>query len=141
MKNNPRLKKIFCSLIIIFIMIVAYFVASAFWEVGRPLFLLLAILGLAFLVLGIILTIMARKEQGRLKLFLMLTGISAIAPFIFSILHNLFYGLAITFENLKFLFEALHVASFFISLLVAPITFIIGVVGSLILYRKRDNNS
>jgi len=139
MKNQPRIKKIFYSLIITFVLIVAYFVMSAFWDVERPFFLILAALGLSFLILGIVLTLLARKEKGRLKLFLMLTGISAIAPFVFSILHNLFYGLAITFENLKFLFEALHVASFLISLLIAPILFVVGVIGSMIYLKNKAN--
>ena len=66
----------------------------------------------------------------------MLTGTSAIAPFVFSILHNLFYGLVITFENLKYLFEALHVASFVISLLIAPIALIVGAIGSIIYFKN-----
>ena len=105
------------------------------------LFPLVAILGFIFLVLGFVLTFIARKEKGRLKLFLMLTGISAIVPFIFSMLHNLFYGLSITFENFKYLFEVLHIACFIVSIIIAPITFIIGIVGSMVLFKSRTDKN
>ena len=134
MKNKLRLKIILYSLIIIFILLLAYFLTPFPSSIERTFFLLAAILGFIFLILGIILTFIARKEKGRLKLFLMLTGISAIAPFIFSILHNLFYGLAIAFGNLKYLFEALHITSFIISIIIAPIMFIVGIVGSIIFF-------
>jgi hypothetical protein len=137
MKNKSFLKKIFYSLIIIFVLLITYFLISFLLDLSRIFFLLLLILGLTFLILGIILIVLAKKEKRKLKLFLMLTGISAISPFVFSILHNLFYGLSIAFENFKYLFEALHVASFIISLIVAPLAFIIGVIGSIILFNKK----
>jgi len=97
----------------------------------------LAALGIIFMLLGASLAIISRKEKGALRIFLMVTGISAICPFIFSILHNVFYALAIMFENLKLLFEILHVSSFLISLIVAPIAFIVGAIGGLVLLKHR----
>jgi len=140
MENQTGLKKILYSQIIILVLIVAYFVATAFWDVGRVFFLLLAVLGLAFLVLGVILALKARKEKGKLRVFLLLAGLSAVAPLVFSILHNLFYALAEVSKNvtlLKYLFEFLHGASFIIALLVAPVAFIAGAVGSLMLLKKK----
>ena len=139
MKNKSRLKKIFYSLITVFILLLVCFIIPFPSPIKRTFFPLIAILGLIFLILGIILTLIARKEKGKLKVFLMLTGISAIAPLICSILHNVFYALAIAFENLKFLFEILHVSSFIISIIIAPIIFIIGAIGSIILFNSKTD--
>jgi len=139
MKNKSPLKKIFYSLIIIFILLLIYFIMPFSSDIKRSLFPLVAILGVIFLTLGVILTFFARKEKGKLKIFLILTGISAIAPFVGTILHNLFYGLAITFENFKFLFEALHITFFIISIIIAPIVFLIGIVGSMLFLKKSKN--
>ena len=133
------IKKLFYSEIIIFVLIFSYFLISFKYDLARVYFLILAILGLTFLILGIILTIKAKKEKGNLRIFLMSSGISAIAPFLGTILHNLFYGLAIAFQNFKFFFEALHVTFFIISLIVAPILFIIGILGTIIEFNKNSN--
>ena len=133
---KQHLKIIFYSLIIVFILLLFLFLMSFSFE--RTFFPLIAFFGFTFLILGIVLTILARKEKGKFKIFLMLTGICAIAPFVFTILHNFFYGLAINFENLRFLFEALHVASFIISMAIAPIVFIVGVIGSIILLKSKS---
>jgi hypothetical protein len=139
MKNKPLIKKLLYSLIIVFTLILACFIIPLPPPFEGTIFPLIAILGLIFLTIGIILTITARKEKGKLKLFLMLTGISAISPFLFSILHNLFYGLAETIESLRYIFEALHAASFIISIIIAPILFIIGVIGSIIYLRSKTD--
>lgn len=128
MKSNPPTKKTLYALIIIFILLVAYFLITP--ELKNPLFPLLAILGLAFMVMGVTLVFISRKEKGPLKLFLTITGLSAVAPLLFSILHNVFYGLG---------FETLHATFFIISILIAPITFIIGVIGSIILFRREQH--
>ena len=135
------IKAIIYSLIGIFILLLVYFVVPFEHSLRQKSFPIVAILGLLFLILGIVLIILSRKEKGKLKVFLILTGISAIAPFIFTILHNFFYGLAITFENLNFLFEPLHVISFIISLFVAPILFIVGLIGSIILLKGGNRHS
>lgn len=123
------------SLIGLFVLILAFFLLPLADIFKQKYFIALAVLGLIFLVLGIILIVLSLKEEGTLRVFLMMTGIAAIAPLVFTILHNLFYGLAITFENLKMLFETLHVASFIISLIVAPLLFVVGVIGSIVLLR------
>ena len=135
MKKISRLKIILYALIIILFLLVAYFLTPIPAPIKRTLFPLVALLGFVFLMLGIILIFLARKEKGKLKLFLMLTGISAIVPFIFSILHNLFYGLAITFESFKLIFEILGAGFFIIAIIVAPIMFVVGIVGSFIFLR------
>jgi len=137
MKNKSLLKTNLYSLIIIFVVLLAYFFIPIFQEVKIPFFIVAAILGIIFMILGGSLAIISRKEKGKLRIFLMITGISALCPFIFSILHNVFYALAIIFENIKLFFEILHVASFFISLIIAPLAFIAGAVGSAILLKRK----
>jgi hypothetical protein len=94
-------------------------------------------LGLLFLILGIVLVVIARKEKGKLKIALIVTGISAVSPLVFTILHNLFYALGIYFEKLNILFEVLHGGSFIIALIVAPIAFLIGIIASFVLMKKK----
>ena len=137
MKNKSLLKKIVYSLIIIFVLLLIYFLPFFDLSDKRFFFPIVAILGLLFLILGAVLVFMSRKEKGKLKIALMTTGLSATAPLIFSILHNFFYALAIIFEGLKFLFEALHAISFIIALLIAPLVFIIGAIISLILLKGK----
>jgi hypothetical protein len=135
MKNTSPAKTILLSLGIVFVLLLAYFTPFSL-PLKQTLFPFAAALGLVFLALGITLTVMAGKEKGRMKTFLMLTGISAMAPFVFSILHNLFYGMAATFEHLACIFEPLHAACFIIALIAAPITFIVGMTGSTVLLKK-----
>jgi len=138
-KTIKKIKTILYSLIGIFVLLLIYFAVPFEDLIKRNVFVILAILGLLFLVLGIALIILSRKEKGKIKTFLLLTGISAISPLAFSVLHNLFYALGILLENIaviKYMMEILHVTSFIIAMAVSPIGFLIGVIGSLILLKK-----
>jgi len=137
---EARVKRMFYSLVIIFIILTAYFLAPALTPVSvssiRILLPLTAILGALFLIQGLRLTFAARRETGRRKLFFLLTGIAAAAPLPLALLHNLFDGLAFTFKSLKFLFGPLQVAFFIAALVISPLIFLVGVIGSLIVMRK-----
>jgi len=99
-----------------------------------------------FSLLGVLLVFLILKQdvQGKLRKYLLLTGVSAISFFIFVFLHNVFYGLGKITANiilLKNLMEILHVISFIIALLVCPLMFLIGSIGSVIIFiktRKKD---
>ncbi|MBW2991708.1 hypothetical protein KY345_00640 [Candidatus Woesearchaeota archaeon] len=136
--KNTKIKTVFYILIALFILLLSYFLIPV--PEKQSLFPLVAVLGLLFLVLGITLVIFALKTKGKLKFFLILTGISAVAPFVFSILHNVFYAFAVLSENmivLKYIFDFLEAASFIIALMIAPLAFLAGVIGSMILLRKK----
>ena len=137
MKKRTHLKGILYALTATFILIVTYFLLPSPEDLKRTLFPLVAVLGFVFLALGIVLIFLSRKEKGKLKGFLLLTGLSAVAPFAGSILHNLFYGLGEAFTALIWLFGPLHAAFFIIALLIAPILFIIGITGCTILLCKK----
>lgn len=139
LKTIKKIKTILYSLIGIFVLLLIYFAVPFEDLIKQNIFLIVAILGLLFLVLGIALIILSRKEKGKIKIFLMLTGISAISPLIFSVLHNFFYALGILLENIaviKYMMEILHVTSFIIAMAVSPVVFLIGVIASLILLKK-----
>ncbi|MFH1429413.1 MAG: hypothetical protein ABIH39_06685 [Candidatus Margulisiibacteriota bacterium] len=100
MKNILKPKPVLYSLITVFILLLIYFLALPFFMPdSRTLFPLVAILGLVFFILGILLMVTAKNEQGKRKLFLMLTGLGATAPLAGSILHNLFYAFSIAFTG------------------------------------------
>lgn len=138
-KQKKSLKIVLYALAVVFVLLVGYFFAA---QDKQTIFYLAAVLGLILLLLGIALIVLTVKQKikGKLKIFLILTGISAICPPVFSILHNFFYALAIISSNiiwLKYLFEFLHAAAFIIALLISPITFLVGVIGSIILVSKK----
>ena len=124
-------------------MLVSYFAFSfQFSDIGRAIFPIIAVLGFIFLLLGITLIFLTIKQKikGKLKIFLILMGVSAISPLVFSILHNFFYALGIIGENIfiiKNIMEILHVASFIIALLISPIGFLVGAIGVIVLFIRK----
>lgn len=135
--KKPSTEYVFLSLITVFILLVGYFFIPFSNEFKRSSFLILAFLGISFLVLGVRLAIQSRKEKGKLRFFLILTGLSAIFPLVGTLLHNLFYALAIKFPDFSAIFEFLHGAFFILALIVAPILFLIGAIGSMILLPQK----
>ncbi|MFC1630300.1 hypothetical protein ACFL06_02080 [Patescibacteria group bacterium] len=94
-----------------------------------------------FSFLGVLLIYLTIKEKVErpLRKFLLLTGFSAAGVFIFSLLHNLVYGLGVYFfgENFWVNIGMPDEPLFFIlAIIVSPIGFLIGVVGSIALLRK-----
>jgi hypothetical protein len=140
-KGEKYLKIIFFSLITIFIVLLIYFLTPLYES--RAAFPVIAVLAIAFFLLGIVLVVLTikLKIKKRLKFFLLLTGASSTGFLVGSILHNLLYALAtIINENqiiLKTAVEVLHVGFFLISIPVCPIAFIVGVIGAIILFKKR----
>jgi len=93
-----------------------------------------------FLGSSLIFLVLKQKIKGPLRKFLLLTGIGAVGFFGAAILHNLFYGLGVLVDNipvLAFLAGFLEVVFFTISVPISPVIFLIGLVGSLIIFFKR----
>ena len=86
--------------------------------------------GLVFLGLGITLIILTLKAGmgGILKKFLLLTGASVVGLPVFGILHNVVSGLFNTEEPVFFIF----------AIVVCPIGFLVGEIGSIVLAIKRN---
>lgn len=126
----------FWTLVVVFIVIIGEFFIPAVGELFRGSFLFLLPF-IVFSLLGLVLIILTLKEKvkGKLKKFLMLTGISATGFFVSVFLHNAFYALGIITSHivvLKYLMEGLHVAFFIIATPICPLGFLVGVVGSIV---------
>jgi len=137
-KRTFILKVVFLALIATFFIIVigTYFME---WLRGAPFIPAIAI----FSLLGAALIFLAMKEKEMLKKFLLLTGASSAGFFVFVLLHNFFYGLGVITSNitiLKYLMEILHIAFFVIAVFICPIGFLVGVIGSLVLFTKKSKN-
>ncbi len=142
MKKTEKLLGVFYSLIIILIILIAYFFIPFSQNLKQALFPVAAVLGFAFLVLGVVLLWLTKKSKikGKLRVFLMLIGISAIGPFIGAILHNFFYALGIYFKDIIFvknIMQILGVIFFLLALIGFPILFLVGMVGAIILFYKK----
>jgi len=137
---KDKIKTIFWSLILIFIVIVSYFAIPFASGIKRAIFIYIAILGFIFFLLGglLIYYTIKLKIKGKLKLFLILTGITPIVVLISVLLHNLVYGLMIYLFGQDFWGEAGDEVFFFIiALFVCPIVFLVGVIGSIVMFRRK----
>jgi len=105
-------------------------------------FLVIAVLAIAFGVLGLVIVVLTAKFREAIiqKIFFILVGASATGIPICVILHNLVYGLFIAWFGKSF-WER-HVPGgdepvfFILALLVCPALFLIGTVGSIVLLIK-----
>lgn len=136
---NKKLTLIFWALILFFIWIVCLIIIQPAGDLLRFFFRMSSII---FFLLGIALLIFAIKEAtgGRLKKFLILTGASAVGAFVFSVLHNLVYGLFIYFLGQNF-WDRIGLGDeplfFFLALVVCPIAFLVGAIEVIILLIKK----
>ena len=122
----------------IFIFIVTVIATDSVRDVG--LFLTAGSV-FAYFLLGLTLLILTlkRKIKGKLGKFLLLTVGSSMAFLISVLLHNLLYAGAVLASNIKwlhFLLKILHARFFLIGVIVCPLVFLVGIVGSLLYYIK-----
>jgi hypothetical protein len=83
----------------------------------------------------VVLVVASTHTWRRTRRFLILLGASVIAFFVFAVLHNAFYALAILTNHiaaLSHLMEALDVVFFIIAIFLCPATFLVGAVGSIV---------
>ena len=140
--NNPSLtlKAIFWALVVVFVFIMSYFVIPAFRT--REFFSYVSIFGIIYFLLGIALIFFTIREKikGLLKKFLILTGASASGSLVSVFLHNAIYGLFIVLFGADF-WERIGLGDepffFILALIVCPITFLVGVIGSIVLFIKK----
>ncbi len=94
--------------------------------------------GIIILYAGIILLIISLVYIWRkIRTFLILLIVSIVGVPVFSVLHNIFYGIAELTSNVKLLPEMLtffDVMSFLIALIICPSGIIVGTGGALILF-------
>jgi len=134
-KKLKAIKIILAIMIAIFLAIVAFFVFQEFEDFLRRIFIYMAVLAFIFLVLGIVLIVLAVKADipRKLKIYLIMVGASAASFLTGVILHNLVYALMIVIFGEGFWGEGGDEAFFFIvALIVAPLMFVVGVIGSVV---------
>lgn len=96
-----------------------------------------------FFLLGAGLLFLAVREKPgkKLRKFLILTGASAVGFFVSAVLHNFLYAVEIVtkdFVVLSKLAGILHVVFFLVAVPICPLAFLVGVVGSLVLFIKKE---
>jgi len=138
-KFNLAIKIIFWLLVAFFILlIVVIFSPMEYISVS---ILFMAIPGVIFLLLGIALIALTAKSvhRGLLKKFLLITGAAPIGAVVSVILHNVFYGIFIHFFGADF-WDRIGTSDepvfFILAIIVCPIAFLVGVIGSIILFKK-----
>ena len=131
---------IFYLLVVVFVLAIGIIFIPAFIGIVSGTFMI--IYGVILVTLGSILIglTLVQKVEGKLKKFLILTGASAAGFFVFALLHNIFYALAQISGHiaiLSYLMEAFDVISFLIAIFACPIGFLIGVIGTIIMFNKK----
>jgi len=131
----------FYSLIGVFIVILGIFFVPVVTEfVQGPLLFLSPFIVFSLLGAFLIFLTAKSKVKGKHRKLLILTGASAAGFFVGVLLHNLLYALAIVAGHiivLKYVFEFLHVAFFLLATIVCPLGFLIGAIGSTVLFVKK----
>ena len=132
---------IFCVLVGIFVVLVSVLFVPAFRE-SLVNFLFVIISGILFFLLGaalIFLTVKG-KVRGTLKKFLILTGASSAGLSVSAFLHNIIYGVFIQLFGADF-WDRIGLGDepffFVIAVIVCPIAFLVGAVGSVVLAIKK----
>ena len=129
---------IFWALVVVFIVIVSVFVIPAFRDLLRGSLLFLSPI-VVFFLLGAALIFFTVKEKvgGMPKKFLLLTGASAVGFLLFILLHNAIYGLFIHFFGADFWNGGDEPFFFIMAVIVCPVGFLVGTVGSIVLAIRR----
>jgi len=137
MKERP-VWPIFWALIVVFVVIVVAVAVPAFRELVMG-FLFITIAGTVFGFLGIALLFFTVKQKvsGLLEKFLLLTGAAAAGIPISIFLHNAVYGLFIQWFGADFWKGGDEPFFFIMGLIVCPLGFLVGVVGSIILAARK----
>ncbi len=121
---------VFWTLVGVFLVLLGEFFVPVFRDLfrGSKIFLIPSVL---FSLLGIILLVLILKEKtgGKLKKFLVLTGASATGFFLSSLLHNFISGLIQAEESFFFT----------LAIVVCPMGFLVGAIGSIVLFIKKQN--
>ena len=142
-KRPHLLPAVFCALVGIFVVLASYIAIPSNPSVKRTFFPFVAVLAILFFILGAVLTLLTLKSkiEKKLRVFLLLTGASAASFLPSVILHNFFYALGVITSHiavLSYLMEVFHVVFFLIGVVVCPLGFLVGVVGSVVVtIRKR----
>ncbi|MGD9394340.1 MAG: hypothetical protein PVJ81_05260 [Dehalococcoidia bacterium] len=127
----------FWALVAVFVLSICLFVISAFWDWRSGLWFLSPFA--LFFLLGIALIIFSLRgsARGGLKKFFLLTGASAAGILVSIALHNLVYGLFEHFAGADFWNGGDEFFFFTLAVIVCPLGFLVGLVGTIVLGVKK----
>jgi len=111
-----------------------------FGGLGPMIFIFWILLALSGI--GLIIITLKKKVSGKLKLFLLLLGYSSAGFLLGVVLHNVFYALGTLTGDIIILntfINILEAAFFIIAVIICPICLLVGIVGTLILWKKLPN--
>lgn len=140
--SNPNLINFFFALlVIIFFLLVGTIFKPDLSHQWTSFFLPVG--GISFFIISLILfaLVIKSKLKGKLRFFLLLTSMSALIAFVSVILHNLIYALITAILSEAYLEEIGFVDEpvfFIIALIIAPLCFIIGAIGSVVMMIKNS---
>ena len=131
---------VFYTLVGVFVLTTSTILIPAFRGYVSGTFMIIS--GIILILLGgyLIALTLKQKVEGKLKKFLILTGASAAGFFVFTLLHNIFYGLEQVTSHitiLSYLMKAFEVIFFLIAIFACPIGFLVGVIGTIIMFNKK----
>jgi hypothetical protein len=137
--NGKLSWRIFWALVGVFVVILCLLFIPPFRDLlaGSELFLTPFIV---FFLLGIALIVLTLREKvgGTLRKFFLLTGASSVGILVFILLHNAIYGLFIYFFGEGFWNGGDEPFFFIMALIICPLGFLVGVVGSIVLAIKKS---
>ncbi len=127
----------FWTLVAVFFLIICLLVINAFGELLRGLWFLSPIALFCLLGIALIVFSVRGSARGRLKTFFILTGASAAGVLVSVLLHNLIYGLFEHFAGADFWNGGDEPVFFIMAVVVCPLGFLVGVVGTIISGARR----
>ena len=139
-QKESVLRVTFYLLIAVFVLAISIIFIPAFRGFVNGTFMIISSAILVIFSSVLIGLTLVQKIEGKLKKYLILTGASAAGFFIFALLHNIFYGLEQVTGHitiLSYLMKTFEVVFFLISIFACPIGFLIGVIGTIIMFNKK----
>ena len=145
-KGIPALKAVFWALVANALIMLGMMATAALPAVRSFISPFMFASWITFFSLGIALIVLTlrKKAKGKLKKYLILAGASSAGFFVSVLLHNFLYALAIIFADIRILSYVLKVLStvfFIIAIFILPITFLIGMIGSIVLFTRKKSRS
>ena len=123
-----------------FLFIAAQLLLPVVGDLFRGPLLFLAPFIVFFLLGGVLLFLtLKEKTEGKIRKFLLLTGASAVGVFVGVILHNMFDALSIVIGEVIILSNIIGFIGglfFIIAIIICPLGFLVGAVGSIVLFSK-----
>ena len=139
-QKESGLRVTFYLLVVVFILAISIIFIPVFRGLVSGIFMIIS--GIILVMLGSILIglTLVQKIEGKLKKLLILTGVSAAGFFVFALLHNIFYALGQVTSHitiLSYLMKAFEVIFFLTAIFASPIGFLIGVIGTIVMFNKK----